>query len=51
MTVNGDLLQTHVEYVSGAVGAFLPLITTIAGLFVAFAIVNLLRFVIVKLVK
>lgn len=51
MTVNGDILQSHVEYVTGAVGAFLPLITTIAGLFIAFAIVNLLRFTIIKLVK
>lgn len=51
MTINGDLLQSHIDYVTGAVQAFLPLIAVIAGVFVAFAIINLLRFTIVRLVK
>lgn len=51
MTVNGDLLQAHIDYVTGAVQAFLPLIAVIAGVFVAFAIINMLRFTIVRLVK
>jgi len=51
MTVNGDLLQAHIDYVTGAVQAFLPLIAVVAGVFVAFAIINMLRFTIVRLVK
>ena len=51
MTVNGDILATHIDYVTGAVSAFLPLIATVAGVFIAFAIINLLRFTIVKLIK
>jgi hypothetical protein len=51
MTINGDLLQAHIDYVTGAVQAFLPLIAMIAGLFIAFAVLNLLRHTIVRLVK
>jgi predicted RND superfamily exporter protein len=51
MTVNGDILATHIQYVTGAIEAFLPLVAVVSGVFVAFAIVNLLRFTIVKLVK
>jgi predicted RND superfamily exporter protein len=51
MTINGDLLQSHIDYVTGAVQAFLPLIAVISGVFVAFAIINLLRFTIVRLVR
>lgn len=51
MTINGDILQTHIDYVTGAVQAFLPLIAVVSGVFVAFAIINMLRFTIVKLVK
>jgi len=51
MTINGDILQSHIEYVTGAVEAFLPLIAVIAGIFIAFAILNLLRFTIMKMVK
>lgn len=51
MTINGDILQSHIDYVTGAVQAFLPLIAVIAGIFIAFAILNLLRFTIMKMVK
>lgn len=51
MIVNGDLLQTHTEYVTGAIEAFMPLIAVVAGMFVAFAILNLLRFTIVRIVR
>jgi len=51
MQVNGNLLEQHAEYVAGAVSAFLPLIAVIAGVFIAFAIVNMLRFVITRMIR
>lgn len=51
MTINGDILASHIQYVTGAVQAFLPLVTMIAGVFIAFAIVNALRWTIVKFIK
>jgi len=51
MTVNGDILGTHIDYVTSAVEAFLPLIAVIAGIFIAFAILNQIRFMIMKMVK
>lgn len=50
MTINGDILATHTQYVTDAVQAFLPLIAVIAGIFIAFAIVNMVRFTIKKIV-
>jgi len=51
MNIDGDILSTHIDYVTGAVQAFLPLIAVIAGIFIAFAILNQVRFIITKMVK
>jgi len=49
MTVNGDLLEIYTQYVSGAMSAFMPLITATIGVFLAFAIANLVRHFIMKM--
>jgi hypothetical protein len=51
MTVNGDLLLNYKDFVTGAVSAFLPLIATVIGVFLAFAIANLVRHLIIKIAK
>jgi len=51
MTINGNILTAHIDYVTGAMQAFLPLIAMISGVFIAFAILNMLRFTIVRAIK
>lgn len=49
MTVNGDLVTIYTSYVTGAVGAFLPLLIMVVSVFLAFAIANQLRHFILKM--
>jgi len=49
MTINGDLLAIYTDFVTSAMVAFLPLIATIAGTFIAFAIANQLRLFIMRM--
>ncbi len=51
MIINGNLVAIYVSYIQGAVGALLPLIATVIGVFITFAIANSLRFFILRLVK
>jgi hypothetical protein len=51
MEVNGDLVEIYTVYVSGAMEAFLPLIGAVVGVFLAFAIANLVRHFIIKTAK
>jgi len=48
MTVNGDLVDAYTSYVTGAVNAWLPLISMVIGIFLSFAILNLIRHFILK---
>lgn len=48
ITVNGALVTVYTTYVTGAMNAFLPLLTMIIGVFLAFAIANHLVFIIKK---
>lgn len=49
LQVNGDLLGTYTEFVTGAIAAFMPLMATVIGMFLAFAIANMLRHLILKM--
>jgi hypothetical protein len=49
MTVNGDLVGTYTTFVTHAMVAFLPLMGAIIGLFLAFAVANSVRFLIMKM--
>ncbi len=51
MTVNGSLLTVYTSYVTGAMGAFLPLVSAVIGVFLAFAIANMVRNFIIKTAK
>lgn len=51
MNIDGDLLQLFVEYQSGAISALVPLIASVAGVFLAFAIAHSVRFFIQRSVK
>ena len=51
MTVNGNLLTIYTTYVTGAMTAFLPLISAVIGIFLAFAVANLVRNFIIKTAK
>lgn len=51
MTVNGNLVTIYTEYVTGAMDAFLPLISVVIGVFLTFAIANLVRNFIIKTAK
>lgn len=51
MTVNGNLLNIYTDYVTGAMTAFLPLIGAVIGVFLAFAIANMVRNFIIKTAK
>lgn len=51
MTIEADAIVQFKEYVTGSVVAFLPLFAIITGVFMAFAIANMARFLIVKMVK
>lgn len=48
MIVNGSLVGVYTTYVTGAMSAFLPLVTVVIGAFLAFAIANHLVFMIKK---
>jgi len=49
LTINGNLLGEYTTFVTGAVSAFLPLMATIIGVFLAFAIANMVRHLILKM--
>lgn len=49
MTVNGDLVAEYKDFVTDAMGAFLPLIAIVIGIFLAFAIANQVQFLIKKM--
>jgi hypothetical protein len=49
MTVNGDLVNVYKEYVTDAMVAFLPLIGSVIGIFLAFAIANQIRHLIMRM--
>ncbi|MEK7499659.1 MAG: hypothetical protein AAB649_03565 [Patescibacteria group bacterium] len=51
MTVNGSLITIYTTYVTGAMTAFMPLISSVIGVFLAFAIANLVRNFIIKTAK
>mgnify|MGYP001559448811 CR=1 FL=1 len=48
MTVNGNLVEIYTTYVTNAMTAFLPLVGAVIGVFLAFAIANLVVRFIVK---
>jgi hypothetical protein len=49
MTVNGDLIAEYMDFVTLAMVAFLPLIASVIGVFLAFAIANLVRHLIMRM--
>lgn len=49
MTVNGNLVSQYTDFVTGAMVAFLPLMGSVIGVFVAFAIANLVRHLLMKM--
>lgn len=51
MTVNGDLLELYKEFVTDAMVAFLPLLASVIGIFVAFSIMHQLIFLVKRSVK
>jgi len=48
-TIESGALVTLQTYVQGALGAFLPLLTTVIGVFLAFAIARMLQFYIKRM--
>jgi len=51
MVVNGNLVTIYTGYVTGALDAFLPLIASIIGVFMAFAIAHQVRHFIMRTIK
>jgi hypothetical protein len=51
LTVNGDLVALFTGFVGQAMNSFVPLLTAVIGLFLAFAIADRVRFSIGKMVK
>lgn len=51
MVVNGNILGEVVTFIQGTMGAFLPLLCAVIGLFLAFEIAEKLRFFVIKAVK
>jgi hypothetical protein len=49
MTVNGNLVSVYTDYVTSAMSAFLPLIASVIGIFLAFAIANQIRHLIMRM--
>jgi hypothetical protein len=49
--VDSGLLVTLQLYIQGALNAFLPLITAVIGLFIAFAIARMLQFYIKRMIN
>lgn len=51
MTIEAGAIALYKDYVISAVDSFLPLFTTIIGIFIAFAIAHMARFLISKMIK
>lgn len=51
MTIEAEAINLYQEFVEVAVSQFLPIFATISGVFLAFAIANMARFLILKMVK
>jgi hypothetical protein len=51
MMIESDAIAIYTDYVINSVGSFLPLFATISGIFIAFAIANMARFLILKMIK
>jgi len=51
LTVNGDLVQLFAGFIGVAMNTFIPLLTAVIGLFLAFAIADRLRFNIGRMIK
>jgi len=49
MSINGDVLGAYKSYVTDATTALLPLVGMVIGLFLAFAIANMVRHLILKM--
>jgi len=49
MVVNGNLLATYTDFVTSAMVAFLPVIGAVIGVFLAFAIANQVRHLIMRM--
>ena len=47
--INGDVTGQYIDFVTGAMTAFLPLMGVVIGTFLAFAIANMLRHMILKM--
>jgi len=45
------LFNAYISYQTQAISAFLPIISTVVGVFLAFAIANSVRFLILKSLK
>lgn len=50
-TVNGSLVSEFTSFVANGFGAFLPLVTVVIGVFLAFAIADKVRFISYRAVK
>ena len=50
-TIEIGVVELYRDVVTEAVGAFLPLLAVTIGVFIAFAIANMLRFYILRMVK
>ncbi len=51
LEISGDVLPHYVAYITGASAGFIPLVATVAGTFLAFAIANMLVFFVKKSAK
>ena len=51
LTVNGDLVALFANFVGVAMNSFIPLLASVIGLFVAFAIADRVRFIVGRMIK
>lgn len=51
ITLSDNLIENYVDFIAGAVSAFLPIIGMTAGLFLAFAIFDRVVRIIIKAAK
>lgn len=51
LTIQASVLSEYKNFVAGAIDALLPLFGVIVGIFLAFAIANSARFLIMRMVK
>jgi len=49
MTVNGSLVAQYTDFVTASMVAFLPLLGSVIGIFLAFAIANQIRHLIMRM--